>query len=162
GGPRLAPRRLDTRRAPALVFRPVGPRDVRRSWLVSVAWLAGCVDAFGGSNVQIDLSAGTPPQAPAQRAAQEGELPSDIHFRLYAIKEAGGTDSLFELQRFEIHRLVDPTSPCFIDVGPNVPFPGLHVTRFFDKMAEATGITDVANPPPGATREQQILAGTAR
>lgn len=136
---------------------------MRRYWLISVALLGGCVGAFDGSNVQIDLNPATPAQAPASRAPQAGrELPSNIHFRLYAIKEAAdGSDSLFELQRFEIHKLVDPTSPCFIDVGPNVPFPGLHVSQYQLKMSERTGITDVTNPPAGATREQQIEQATA-
>ena len=152
---------LDSRRAPALQFS-VREMHVRRSHLIaSVALLAGCVEGFNGSDVQIDLNPRTPPQAPASRAPGPGELASNIHFTLYAIKEAGGADSLFELQRFEVHKVVDPTSPCFIDAGPNVPFPGLHVTRFFDKTAEQTGITDLANPPPGATMEQRIRAATA-
>ena len=135
---------------------------MRRRWLIYAALLGGCVDAFGGSNVQIDLGPRTPPQAPASRLPTAGELPANIHFRLYAIKETPDRDALFELQRFEIHKLVDPTSPCFIDVGPNVPFPGLHVTRFFEKTAERTGITDPANPPPGTTTAQQIEAATAQ
>jgi hypothetical protein len=135
---------------------------VRRRWLIHAALLAGCVDGFGGSNVQIDLNPLTPSQAPASRPAQPGrELESNIHFRLYAIKEGEGGDALFELQRFEIHKLVDLSSPCFIDVGPNVPFPGVHVSQFERKMSERTGITDVANPPAGSTREQQIEQGTA-
>jgi hypothetical protein len=135
---------------------------VRRKWFICAALLGGCVEGFGGSNIQIDLNAATPPQAPASRSPQVGrELPSNIHFRIYAIKETESSDSLFELQRFEIHRIVDPTSPCFIDVGPNVPFPGLHVTQFERKMAERTGIPDVANPPDGATMEQQIQQATA-
>jgi hypothetical protein len=134
---------------------------VRRRWLIYAGLLAGCIDGFGGSNVQIDLGPATPPQAPASRAPQGRELPSNGHFRLYAIQEAEDTDALFELQRFEIHKLVDPTSPCFIDAGPNVPFPGLHVSQFERKMSERTGITDVANPPAGATMEQQIEQATA-
>ena len=136
---------------------------MRRGHLITyAALLGGCVEAFGGSNVQIDLQPRTPTQAPASRAPVGAELPSNVHFRLYAIKEAGGADALFELQRFEIHRLVDPSSPCFIDAGPNVEFPGLHVSQFERKMSERTGITDVANPPAGATMQQQIEQATAR
>jgi hypothetical protein len=135
---------------------------VRRRWLIYAALLGGCVDGFAGSNVQIDLNPFTPAQAPASRPPPVGrELPSNIHFRLYAIKETEETDSLFELQRFEIHKIIDLTSPCFIDVGPNVPFPGLHVSEFEHKMSERTGITDVTTPPAGATMEQQILQATA-
>jgi hypothetical protein len=135
---------------------------VRRRWLIHAALLGGCINGFDGSNIQIDLSSATPVQAPASRAPQPGrELPSNVHFRLYAIKETESSDSLFELQRFEIHKLVDLTSPCFIDVGPNVPFPGLHVSQFAKKMSERTGITDLMNPPAGATMEQQIEQATA-
>ncbi len=135
---------------------------MRRRWLIQAALLGGCVDGFGGSNVQIDLNEATPAQAPASRAPQPGrELPSNIHFRLFAIQETESGDALFELQRFEIHKLVDPTSPCFIDVGPNVPFPGLHVSQFERKMSERTGITDITNPPVGTSMEKQIEQATA-
>ena len=135
---------------------------MRRRWLTYVALLAGCVDGFEGSNIQIDLSPRTPPQAPPSRAPSATELPSNIHFRLYAIKETDDRDALFELQRFEIHRIVDPSSPCFIDAGPSAPFPGLHVTQFARKVNEVTGISDPTNPPDGSTQEQQILAATAK
>jgi len=126
--------------------------------------LLGCVDGFRGSNVQIDLSPRTPVQAPtgmAPGATLPKELPDNYHFRIYAIEEGSDRDSAFEVQRFEVHRLVNLTSPCFIDVGPNVPFPGIHVTQFGKKMAEVTGIGDVANPPAGATDAQKIDAATA-
>lgn len=129
--------------------------------LLGLIGAGGCVDGFNGSNVQIDLSPRTPAQAPASRMPNAAELPTNIHFRLYAIKETGEADSLFELQRFEIHKLIDTTSPCFIDVGEHVPFPGLHVTQYSNKTAEATGITDIANPPPGATMQQKVEAATA-
>jgi hypothetical protein len=134
---------------------------VRRRSLIYVALLAGCVENFDGSNVQIDLNPATPPQAPQGRPPQDRELPTNGHFRLYGIDEVPEGDALFELRRFEIHRVVDLTSPCFIDVGPNVPFPGLHVSQFERRMSERTGITDIAAPPPGATMEQQIEQATA-
>ena len=49
---------------------------------------------------------------------------------------------------------MDLSSPCFIDVGEHVPFPGLHVTQYVAMMKTKTGIDDVANPPAGATEEQ--------
>jgi hypothetical protein len=134
---------------------------VRRRWLTSAALLAGCVDAFDGSNLEIDLNPATPAQASASRAPQPGELPANIHFRIYAIQETDAGEASFEVARFEIHKLVDPSSPCFIDAGPSAPFPGLHVTQYALKMAERTGITDIANPPPGATMEDQIDQATA-
>jgi hypothetical protein len=63
--------------------------------------------------------------------------------------------------QFEIHRLIDLSSPCFIDVGEHVPHPGLHVSQYAAKIAQDTGIPDIANPPPGATEAQQIEAATA-
>jgi hypothetical protein len=134
---------------------------VRRRWLIHAVLLAGCVKGFDGSNVQIDLNPATPPQAPIGRLPQGREFATNGHFRLYAIHEVADGDALFELRRFEIHRIVDLTSPCFIDAGPHVPFPGLHVSQYALKMSERTGITDITAPPAGATMEQQIEQATA-
>lgn len=90
-----------------------------------------------------------------------GELPANSYFTIYAIQEDASQGRLFELERFEIHRIVDPTSPCFIDVGEHVPHPGLHVTSYATKIAEDTGITDIANPPVTATEQQKIEMATA-
>jgi hypothetical protein len=123
---------------------------------------AGCVDGFRGANVQIDLSPGTPVQARVGAAMPgAGELPANAHFTIYGIQHGGTADRLFELDRFEVHRVVDPTSPCFIDVGEHVPHPGLHVTAYAQKIAEDTGIADIANPPATATDEQKALLATA-
>jgi hypothetical protein len=129
--------------------------------------LVGCIDELEGSNVQVELSPAMPVQAsPHASGPAANELPANTHFRLYAIDEAtdaGGTpvDHLFELQRFEIHRVIDLESPCFIDVGLHVPFPGLHVSQFATKMQEYTGIDDVTNPPPGTTDAQLVDVSTA-
>jgi hypothetical protein len=76
---------------------------------------------------------------------------------------------LFAVQRFEIHRIVDTSSPCFIDAGEHVPYPGLHVSQFARQVAADTGYgydaasgIDLANPPPGATQPQMIAAATAQ
>jgi len=90
-----------------------------------------------------------------------GELPANVHFTLYAIQQDAAQDRLFEVTRFEVHRIVDTTSPCFIDVGEHVPHPGLHVTFFVDKIKEDTGIADLANPPPAATEQQKEQVATA-
>jgi len=127
--------------------------------------LAGCVDELRGSNVQFDFSPSMPVQASAFRAPGAMELPNNVHFTLYAFSETddGGNviGRLFELQRFEVHHIVDLDSPCFIDVGEHVPFPGLHVSQFAAHMKETTGIDDVANPPPGASERDQIEVATA-
>jgi hypothetical protein len=129
--------------------------------LVAALASGGCVDGFRGSNVQLDLGFGTPVQAHVASAPAAGELPANTHFTLYAIQQSGDTGNLFELDRFEVHYLVDPTSPCFIERGDNVPNPGLHVTQYAKKVAEQTGIVDIANPPATATDQQKILMATA-
>jgi hypothetical protein len=127
--------------------------------------LPGCVSTFEGSNVELDLAKTFPAQASAYGPASPGQFEPNSHFALYALDDfTDGTKTgqrLFELQRFEIHPVVDVASPCFIDVGPHVPYPGLHVTEFAHQVAIDTGISDVTNPPPTATREQQILMATA-
>jgi hypothetical protein len=110
----------------------------------------------------MDLHPGTPVQAPIGRAPGPGEIPSASHFRLIAIEQLDDdTQAVFELQRFEIRKIVDLTSPCFIDVGSNVRFPGIHVSQFQIAVAEDTGIDDIVNPPPNATEQQKIDAATA-
>ena len=134
---------------------------MRASYLCAVVALGGCVDGFRGSNVQIELSFATPAQAPAGATPRPTQLPADTHYRLYAIHERDGAEDVFEVQRFEVKPIIDVTSPCFIDVGDHVPYPGLHVTQYRAKVEEVTGITDVANPPPGASEQDQIDAATA-
>ncbi|TMQ14622.1 MAG: hypothetical protein E6J90_26550 [Deltaproteobacteria bacterium] len=122
---------------------------------------SGCVDGFKGSNIQIDLSPATPAQAPIGMAPGPGELPQPIHFSIYAIQEDPVQNRLFEVTRFEVHHIVDKTSPCFIDVGEHVTYPGLHVTSFLPRVEQDTGIADPSNPPPGATDLQKELVASA-
>jgi hypothetical protein len=146
-----------------------GPRDVRRATRATVAAaalaLAGCVNGFQGANVQLDLSPATPVQA-GVLAMQTGELPAATHFTLYAIQEETlpdhtVQDHLFEVVRFEVHHIVDTSSPCFIDVGDHVPYPGIHVTQFAARVQQDTQIPDPTHPPPGATPQQLELVVTA-
>lgn len=122
--------------------------------------LGGCVDGFRGSNLQLDL-----PQAlkiqPRALGAVATDLPANTHYTIYAIQEDAAADRLFALASFEIHRIVDVTSPCFIDVGEHVPYPGIQVTGFARRVAADTGILDPANPPPTATDQQKVLMATA-
>ncbi len=130
--------------------------------LVSCLVLAGCVDGFEGAAVQIDLSPFTPAQASEGQAPDATELPAQTYFTLWRVDDApGGMQTFGELQRFEVHRVVDPDSPCFIDVGEQVPYEGLHITQFAAKVAEVTGITDLANPPADATENERIDAATS-
>ena len=129
--------------------------------VVVAAALAGCVDGFRGSNVQIDLPTAMPRQASPNTQPGVNQIPADAHFSLWGIVDGEGRENLFELQRFEIHPIVDLISPCFIDVGEHVPYPGIHVSQYGARIAADTGIADVSMPPPGATEEQKIDAATA-
>lgn len=122
---------------------------------------AGCVDRFEGSNVQFDFSPAVPALAAPNGAPRTGELPADWHYTLYAFESDDMTGRLFEVTRFEIHHVIEITSPCYIDVGEHVPHPGLHATKYAEAIGRDTGITDLANPPPGATETQKIDAATA-
>jgi len=141
----------------------MGSHDVRR-WagiLLCVAAACGCVEGARGSNLQLDLSRGTPAQAAPGVTPGPGQPPSNAHFSLYAIQIGEDRDRLFEIQQFEIHPIVDLSSPCFIDVGDHVLAPGLHVSQFAAAVALDTGIPDFRNPPDTATEQQKIDAATA-
>ncbi len=136
-----------------------------RTIAIALFALTGCIDEFSGSQLQIDFKDTMPTQGSPYRAQRADELPSNIHFTLYAfdeqMDESGLTvGRLFEVTQFEIHRIVDLDSPCFIDVGEHVPIPGLHVSQFADEILKKNGITDLANPG-SATEAQQIEAATA-
>jgi hypothetical protein len=134
--------------------------------------VGGCIEGFRGSNIQIDLrnlstapgamTSEFPVQARFGQTPGPGVLPANVHLTLYGLADPVGMPAdMIELARFEVHQLVDTGSPCFIDVGEHVPHPGLHVTAFADKIAEDTGITDIAMPPPTATDRQKIEMATA-
>jgi hypothetical protein len=137
-----------------------------RTIAIALFTLAGCIDEFQGSNIQIDFKASTPVQASAYGLALADELPHNIHFTLYAMDETidstGNTVGyLFAIQTFEIHRVVDLASPCYIDAGPRVPIPGVHISQFAAAMGELKGIEDIANPPASASEEDLIDVATA-
>ena len=126
-----------------------------------LALFAGCVNEYEGSNVQFDFAPGIPVLASPGVTPRAGELAASSHFTLYAFESDDMAGRLFEIQRFEIHRIVDLASPCFIDVGDHVPHPGLHVSKYAEVIAQDTGIADLANPPATATEQQKIDAATA-
>lgn len=134
---------------------------VRLALIAFVYVGTGCVDGFRGSNVQIDLSPATAAQASQGATPSATQLPANSSYKLFAIQRTVDRDRLFELQQFEVHMIVDLTSPCFIDVGAHVPHPGLHVSQFATKISEDTGIPDFRNPPATATEKQKIDATTA-
>jgi hypothetical protein len=123
--------------------------------------LAGCVDAFPGSNVQFDFATGMPHQVSPGATPGVGELDPNVHFTFYAFQNDPTTGYLFAVQDFEIHPVVDLNSPCFIDVGEHVPHPGLHVSQYEKVIDADVGIPDYMNPPPSATEMQKEMAATA-
>lgn len=130
-----------------------------------VAVGGGCIKGFDGSNIQLDLLNSFPTQASSFGPAETGQFEPNSHFTLYGVQSitTGGAEgqALFALQDFELHPIVDLKSPCYIDVGTHVPFPGVHVSQYANMMKAKTGIMDVANPPASATEQDKIDMGTA-
>jgi hypothetical protein len=128
-----------------------------------LALFAGCVDGFQGSNIEFDFSAAMPVQASVGATPGVGEVPNAMHFTLYATQmgSGGSADSIFAVQTFEIHRVVDLTSPCYIDVGDHVAHPGLHVSQYATVIAQDVGFSDITNPPATATAAQIEELATA-
>lgn len=123
---------------------------------------AACTDGFTGSNVQFDFGTATFVQvSPGKTVMAADEIPNNTHYTLYGIDEADDGSALFEVARFEIHRVVDLGSPCFIDVGDHVPHPGLHVSQYAMQIGIDTGVPDITNPPETASEQQKIEAATA-
>jgi hypothetical protein len=131
---------------------------------------AGCVEAFPGANVQIDFSSATPTPARRGTAPVGQQPPADTYFSLYASKEtlddSGAvvrTDQ-FEVERFEIRPVIDLSSPCFIDLEDS-RYPGIHVSRFYERLLNEVGIGedgDPTRPPAGIDRNDLIDALTAQ
>jgi len=141
-------------------------RATRGTVAAAALALSGCVSGFQGANVQLDLSPATPVQAGVLAMKGPTELAAATHFALYAIQEETlpdmtHQDHLFEVVRFEVHHIVDTSSPCFIDAGDHVPYPGLHVTQFARRVQMETGITDPSQPPLGASQAQIEAVATA-
>jgi hypothetical protein len=131
---------------------------------------AGCVESFPGANVQIDFSGATPTPARRGTAPVGVQPPADTYFSLWASKETKDdtgdvirTDQ-FEVERFEIRPVIDLSSPCFIDLEDS-RFPGIHATRFYERLLDEVGIGEDGNPampPPNIDRNDLIDALTAQ
>ncbi|MEM9487966.1 MAG: hypothetical protein AAGC55_02415 [Myxococcota bacterium] len=132
--------------------------------MVVATAMAGCVEPFRGSNVQITLAPGVPAVTAEGATPTLGAPPANTYLSMYAVEfvverdedgdevvDSAGrpvvVDSFaFHVIDFEIRPVIDLDSPCFIELDDS-RFPGLHVTRFADKLREATGITDPHNAP---------------
>jgi hypothetical protein len=148
-----------------------GARRLWPGFVVGLLSLSACVEPFRGSNVQIDFNDQMKAVADRGAVAVAGQAPADTFFVLYAAdyKYAdadgdGHTDLdvngeplieeayMYEVQRFEVRKLIDLSSPCFIDLpggagieGQTV-FPGLHVTQHGNKTREVQGVSDPLDP----------------
>lgn len=128
---------------------------------------SACVDEFKGANIQVDFGPAVPAQARQGATPIAGfQLPAPTHFRFYGIRETRDNSGAVlsseytELQRFEIHRIVERFSPCFLEPD-EARYPGLHAAAYESRIRADTGITDVDAPPTGATEEQLIDVATA-
>ena len=135
---------------------------VARVGLLLFATGGACNNAFDGANVQFDFSGAMPVQTDVGQAQPaSGETAAGSHFTLYAIQRGSAEDRMFAVTTFEVHHVVDLTSPCFIDVGEHVAHPGLHVSQYATVTGADVGVPDVTNPPPTASETDKIIAATA-
>ncbi|MBK9034405.1 MAG: hypothetical protein IPL61_24585 [Myxococcales bacterium] len=131
--------------------------------LVAVVGATGCVEAFDGSNVQLDLASGVQTNTRPGGVPAPDQPPENTHYVLYAADlvyqtNADGTividasgdpvvdrSYLFEVQEFMVRSVIDTSSPCLIDLE-DTRFPGIHVTQYAAAVRTATGITDPFAP----------------
>ncbi len=126
--------------------------------------LAGCVESFGGSNLQMSFAEGVHVPGPY---GDGGRPPADTHYAFYGIElgddfevdpETGEVTSdasfAFHLADFEIQPIIEPESPCFIEDARS-ELAGLHVSRVAEKLRQLTGITDPFDAP-GADEDDVI------
>ncbi len=125
--------------------------------------VSGCVDTFGGSNIQMTLSPGV--QVASRNADDDlpplagAQVPFGAKFSFYMFRNETGDDAstaggyAFHIEDFFIQPVINQSSPCFIELA-DTRYPGLHVTQFLAKWQEDTGIVDPRNAPDGATEEQ--------
>lgn len=131
--------------------------------VAAAAPAAGCVEAFDGSNIQIDFAAGVHTATRPGANPLPDQPPSDTHYELYAADLVYRTDPeggpvvdeqghpvidrvyLFEVTRFEIRPAIDRSSPCLIELD-DTAFPGLHVTQFYEQVKVANNADDPFAP----------------
>jgi len=104
----------------------------------------GCLDTFGGSNIQITFSSATQIPGPSDinNRDDDGRPPENTHYEFVAIRNADeGGAFVFEVAEFEIAPLLTPGSPCFIETRE---FEGLHSTEVVTKLREDLGIPEGA------------------
>jgi len=131
--------------------------------LVSGLGVTGCVEPFAGSNLQMDFSEGVQTNPRPGATLNPGQPAVDSHYVFYASQLVYQTDGngdpvldgdgdpiveqayLYEVQRFEIHPVIDRTSPCFIDIE-DTRYPGIHVTQYSTRLRRDLAVTDPYDP----------------
>lgn len=136
--------------------------------LLATVGAAACVDAYDGSNVQVDLARGVQLNPRGTEVPEPDQPPVNTHYELFAADavyklNADGTPVLdgsgqpvidrtylFSVKQFQIRPVIDVASPCLIELEDTL-YPGLHVTQVGAKVREATGIADPFNANCAAT-----------
>ncbi len=141
---------------------------VCRHWpglVMAVSCLPGCfIEPNSGSNLEFDFAEAMQTAADRGTTPQPEQPPADTFFTLYATdfeyydEDGNGRPDLdmngeplvrqafvFEVQRFEVRKLIDRASPCFIDVEGS-RFPGIHVTQVAAKIRVELGVTNPFDP----------------
>lgn len=148
--------------------------DVVCGLIVSALAAGGCVEAFDGSNVQIDFNQGVHTNTRPGGTPQEDQPPPNTHYELYAADvvyardadgnvQVGGDGNpiieqtfLFEVVRFSIRSAIDRTSPCFIDIEAD-RFPGVHVTEHARAVRASVGLGLTDDPTAAGLAREQIV-----
>ena len=117
---------------------------------------AGCVEPFGGSNINFSLEGGVHvPGTPGDF----GRPPPDTHYEFHAVEYVKDVDDdgneiivqtfTYEIANFELRELIERESPCFIEDDES-RFPGLHSTMYAEKLRDVLGFDDPYDPPATA------------
>lgn len=125
----------------------------------SLVGVGGCIEPYGGSNVQIDFHETVPTAARPGDTPTPNQPPADTHMVLWGtdfayqvnadgvpvLDDAGNKTVerafVYKVHEFELVPVIDPASPCFIDLEAT-RYPGLHVTRYAERLKADVGIDD--------------------
>lgn len=139
----------------------------------------GCVQAFDGSNVQIDFSTGVQTATRVGATPQPDQPPPDTHYELYAadlvyqldpegnvVRDDRGhpvvaQSYMFQVAKFAITPVINRASPCLIELE-GTRYPGLHVTQIRTEVEEDTGVTDPFAPGVPANDVTDVLNARRR
>ena len=153
--------------------------------LASAGLATGCIEPLGGSNIQIFFHEEVPASARPGETPRPDQPPANTHFVLYAtdyVYEDADDDGkpdvdddgqrvvkeawVFEVQQFVIRPVIDLDSPCFIELPKGddrgIQFPGLHSTKFEEKVKAYYQIPDPFVEGLDPRKVQEILTAQRR